>query len=191
MSIERRQKAIWVAGGLALLAAMGVGLLGGMFVRLCPAQLPLGLVILGCAVLVGVALAASVPWWRRLDHMARDAHLTSWYWGGCFGGGVALMAAAAIDGVQGALELADRADASRQTINAIEADKYDPSLPLAFRLAALFDLPVERIFFNPFKADGGNSGRLAERLHRVLQQAGLIGLFSTTTSSKPLRGRAP
>jgi putative transcriptional regulator len=48
-------------------------------------------------------------------------------------------------------ELAERADASRQTINAIEADKYDPSLPLAFRLAALFDLPVERIFFNPFK----------------------------------------
>jgi putative transcriptional regulator len=48
-------------------------------------------------------------------------------------------------------ELAERVDASRQTINAIEADKYDPSLPLAFRLAALFDLPVERIFFNPFK----------------------------------------
>jgi putative transcriptional regulator len=48
-------------------------------------------------------------------------------------------------------ELADRADASRQTINAIEADKYDPSLPLAFRLAALFDVPVEGLFFNPFK----------------------------------------
>ena len=53
-------------------------------------------------------------------------------------------------------ELADRADASRQTINAIEADKYDPSLPLAFRLSALFDLPVERIFFNPFKTDSGD-----------------------------------
>jgi putative transcriptional regulator len=50
-------------------------------------------------------------------------------------------------------ELADRVDASRQTINAIEADKYDPSLPLAYRLAALFELPVERIFFNPFVAD--------------------------------------
>lgn len=47
-------------------------------------------------------------------------------------------------------ELADRVDASRQTINAIEADKYDPSLPLAYRLAALFELPVERLFFNPF-----------------------------------------
>ena len=50
-------------------------------------------------------------------------------------------------------ELADRVDASRQTINAIEADKYDPSLPLAYRLAALLELPVERIFFNPFVAD--------------------------------------
>jgi putative transcriptional regulator len=55
-------------------------------------------------------------------------------------------------------ELADRADASRQTINAIEANKYDPSLPLAFRLAALFDLPVERIFFNPFKENGEEEG---------------------------------
>jgi putative transcriptional regulator len=49
-------------------------------------------------------------------------------------------------------ELAERVDASRQTINAIEADKYDPSLPLAYKLAALFDLPVERLFSNPFLA---------------------------------------
>ena len=48
-------------------------------------------------------------------------------------------------------ELADRVDASRQTINAIEADKYDPSLPLAFRLAALLEEPVEEVFFNPFR----------------------------------------
>lgn len=53
-------------------------------------------------------------------------------------------------------ELADRADASRQTINAIEADKYDPSLPLAYRLAALFELPVERVFFNPFVPGSGD-----------------------------------
>jgi putative transcriptional regulator len=47
-------------------------------------------------------------------------------------------------------ELADIADVSRQTINAIEADKYDPSLPLAYRLAAHFKVPVEELFFNPF-----------------------------------------
>ncbi len=48
-------------------------------------------------------------------------------------------------------ELADLVHASRQTINAIEADKYDPSLPLAFRLAALLQQPVEEVFFNPFR----------------------------------------
>lgn len=53
-------------------------------------------------------------------------------------------------------DLAERADASRQTINAIEADKYDPSLPLAYRLAALFELPVERLFFNPFVTGSGD-----------------------------------
>lgn len=51
-------------------------------------------------------------------------------------------------------ELAGKVDASRQTINAIEADKYDPSLPLAYRLAALFETPVERLFFNPH-VEGG------------------------------------
>lgn len=35
---------------------------------------------------------------------------------------------------------------SRQTINAIETGKFDPSLPLAFRIARLFDLPIEKIF---------------------------------------------
>lgn len=50
-------------------------------------------------------------------------------------------------------ELAERMDVSRQTINAVEADKYDPSLPLAYKLGAFFDLPVERLFFNPHRAD--------------------------------------
>lgn len=43
-------------------------------------------------------------------------------------------------------ELADRLGVSRQTINALETGKYDPSLPLAFKIARLFDLPIERIF---------------------------------------------
>lgn len=44
-------------------------------------------------------------------------------------------------------ELGKRLDVSRQTINAIENDKYDPSLPLAFKIAALFELQIEDIFF--------------------------------------------
>jgi putative transcriptional regulator len=48
-------------------------------------------------------------------------------------------------------ELADALEISRSTIIAIEADKYDPSLPMAYRLAAYFDVPVEAIFFNPWR----------------------------------------
>lgn len=44
-------------------------------------------------------------------------------------------------------ELADRLDVSRQTINALETGKYDPSLPLAFRIARLFERRIEDIFF--------------------------------------------
>ena len=43
-------------------------------------------------------------------------------------------------------DLAARLDVSRQSVNAIETGKYDPSLPLAFRIAALFVLPIEAIF---------------------------------------------
>ena len=43
-------------------------------------------------------------------------------------------------------DLANRLEVSRQTINAIETGKYDPSLPLAFKIARLFELPIEDIF---------------------------------------------
>lgn len=48
-------------------------------------------------------------------------------------------------------DLAEALQVSRQTIIAIEADKYDPSLPLAYRLAAHFDVPAEELFFNPYR----------------------------------------
>jgi putative transcriptional regulator len=43
-------------------------------------------------------------------------------------------------------DLADRLEVSRQSVNAIETGKYDPSLPLAFRIADLFDMRIEEIF---------------------------------------------
>ena len=46
-------------------------------------------------------------------------------------------------------ELADRLEVSRQSVNAIETGKYDPSLPLAFRIAQLFELRIEEIFTPP------------------------------------------
>ena len=42
--------------------------------------------------------------------------------------------------------LADRLEVSRQTVNALETGRYDPSLPLAFRIARLFGLPIEEVF---------------------------------------------
>ena len=45
-------------------------------------------------------------------------------------------------------DLADRLEVSRQSVNAIETGRYDPSLPLAFKIAKLFDLPVEMIFLS-------------------------------------------
>ena len=44
-------------------------------------------------------------------------------------------------------DLAERLEVSRQTVNAIETGKYDPSLPLAFAIAKLFNKPIEKIFF--------------------------------------------
>ena len=43
-------------------------------------------------------------------------------------------------------ELAERLDVARQSVNAIETGKYDPSLPLAFKIARLFAMPIEAIF---------------------------------------------
>lgn len=53
-------------------------------------------------------------------------------------------------------DLAQRLGVSRQSVNAIETGKYDPSLPLAFKIAALFGLPIEAIF------QGGEAARAAE-----------------------------
>jgi putative transcriptional regulator len=43
-------------------------------------------------------------------------------------------------------DLAQKLGVSRQTVNAIETGRFDPSLPLAFKLARLFELPIETIF---------------------------------------------
>ena len=49
-------------------------------------------------------------------------------------------------------DLADRLNVSRQTINAIETEKYDPSLPLAFKIADIFQQRIEDIFMPELKA---------------------------------------
>ena len=46
-------------------------------------------------------------------------------------------------------DLAEKLEVSRQSVNAIETGKYDPSLPLAFRIAELFELSIEEVFVSP------------------------------------------
>jgi putative transcriptional regulator len=52
-------------------------------------------------------------------------------------------------------DLAERLEVSRQSVNAIETGKYDPSLPLAFRIAELFERPIEEIFVSPARRKSG------------------------------------
>lgn len=49
-------------------------------------------------------------------------------------------------------DLAQQLEVSRQSVNAIETGRYDPSLPLAFKIAELFDCAIEDIFISPSKA---------------------------------------
>jgi putative transcriptional regulator len=58
---------------------------------------------------------------------------------------------------QGAL--ADHLGVSRQTVNALETGRYDPALPLAFRISDLFELPIEAIFFPPDRTETQNRAK--------------------------------
>ena len=49
-------------------------------------------------------------------------------------------------------DLAGKLEVSRQSVNAIETGKYDPSLPLAFRIAELFGLAIEEVFVSPSRS---------------------------------------
>lgn len=55
-------------------------------------------------------------------------------------------------------ELADRLGVSRQTVNALENGRYDPSLPLAFKIAEVFGEPIESLFL-PSRSGTGNGHR--------------------------------
>ena len=61
-------------------------------------------------------------------------------------------------------DLARRLDVSRQTVNAIENERYDPSLPLAFAIARVFDTTIERVFdpgaLPPTRASAGDDDRV-------------------------------
>ena len=102
MAVNQRQKKIWVAMGAALAASIVVGLVSAVLIQTGSGHVPTGVILSLLVVLIGGALLACIPWWRRLDDMARDAHMIAWYRGGSFGGGVALLAVATLGGVKSA-----------------------------------------------------------------------------------------
>jgi len=60
---------------------------------------PLGTFLL-LVVIAGTILLSLRPWWRKLDHMQKDSHYISWYWGGTFGAAVAVLGLASFIGNQ-------------------------------------------------------------------------------------------
>ncbi len=56
-------------------------------------------------------------------------------------------------------DLACRLSVSRQTVNALEVERYDPSLPLAFKISRLFELPIEQIFADDERAADMTPGK--------------------------------
>jgi len=86
MTIGSRQKTILIGLAITGAVALGLGVAGGLLAKW--AQPPLALQLAALAVIVALAYPASLPWWRKLDEMARQAHLVSWFWGASIGGGI-------------------------------------------------------------------------------------------------------
>lgn len=83
---------------VALVAALAAGIVGGRVARVWHPGEHFWLVYPVLLLLSGLALIATLPWWRRLDDMQRSSHLVSWYWGGLAGGFATIMGVVAATG---------------------------------------------------------------------------------------------
>jgi putative transcriptional regulator len=126
---------------------------------------PTWIVILSAATALAIAwaLVFATLAFRRMDEFQQTASKFAWYWGGSIGlaASLPLFVFVYLGGLHwldparfhlgperdwSQAELARRLDVSRQSVNAIETGKYDPSLPLAFKIARLFGQTIETIF---------------------------------------------
>ena len=90
---EPRQKRINRALGWSVAGSLAGGVvLAVLYEASRRGKLPEGAAILVASLALVGALAACLPWWRRLDDMAREAHGVSWFWGGSLGMGLGLIA---------------------------------------------------------------------------------------------------
>jgi len=95
--MSNRTRKLWIAAAFATVVSLIGGLLAASIAAHGRGQAPFAVLALLIAIILGVTFAAMLPWWRKLDHMQRDSHLTSWYWGGSFGGGLGLLLIILID----------------------------------------------------------------------------------------------
>jgi hypothetical protein len=100
MATRTYRSKLRLATWLAFAAAVAAGIVGGRIVRLGEPGENFWLVLPVLLAVVGLALAAQLPWWRKLDDMQKSAHLVSWYWGSMGGGAAVLMALLASEGVR-------------------------------------------------------------------------------------------
>ncbi len=68
-------------------------------------------------------------------------------------------------------DLAQKLDVSRQSVNAVETGKFDPSLPLAFRIARVFDMSIESIFIDESVNSERSEANLKERDSNVRNES--------------------
>ena len=88
------------AFALALASVLAAAIIAGRLVRLDSPGQNFWLLFPASVAVCWLALAGTLPWWRRLDAMQKDAHLVSWYWGGMAGGMAVLMALATGAGIR-------------------------------------------------------------------------------------------
>jgi len=98
-SLERKQRKI---GLLVLAMSITAGVVGGVLARSGTA-LPAFVILGGLVLVFALAIFATIPWWRSLDPMQRDAQYFGWYWGGAAGAAAALVGIIAFSGTQSIL----------------------------------------------------------------------------------------
>jgi hypothetical protein len=105
MFVQTYRNKIRLAAALAVIAAIGAGLVGGRIVRLDAPGEHFWLVYPALLVVCALAFVAMLPWWRKIDDMQRTGHLVSWHWGGLAGTLAVMMALVAATGTRSDLSL--------------------------------------------------------------------------------------
>ena len=99
-SYRNRMLALAMASFVTMVA---VGLIGGRIVRMGAPGENFWLVYSVLLAIFALGVAATLPWWRRLDDVQKSGHLVSWYWGGLIGGGMVILGFAAANGIDSSL----------------------------------------------------------------------------------------